>query len=174
MKTTYLQFASKAAAGLLLLGAVFTQVQAAGPAAQPASPPPPPTSAPPPTASTFTEAFTKGKGQIKFRYRLESVDQENFDENALASTLRSRLNFRTADLHGFGAFLEVDWIAKIFADNFDQGGGNTPDKNEYPVVSDVTGAFVNQAWLQWRIPRAPWCAAVSRSLIMTISALSAA
>jgi len=158
MKTTYLQFASKAAAGLLLLGAAFTQVQAESPAAQPASPPPPtantsPASAPPPTASTFTEAFTKGKGQIKFRYRLESVDQENFDENALASTLRSRLNFRTADLYGFGAFLEVDWIAKIFADHYDQGGGNTPDKNKYPVVADVTGAFLNQAWLQWANPK---------------------
>ena len=159
MKTTYLQFARRAAAGVLLLGAVSsTQAQATSPVAQPASPPPQtanssPASAPPPTASTFTEAFTKGKGQVKFRYRLESVDQENFDENALASTLRSRLNFRTADLYGFGAFLEVDWIAKIFADHYDQGGGNTPDKSEYPVVADPTGAFVNQAWLQWANPK---------------------
>jgi len=47
-------------------------------------------------ADTFTEAFTEGKAGISFRYRLEHVDQEGFDKNALASTLRGRLNFRTS------------------------------------------------------------------------------
>ena len=104
-------------------------------------------------AETFTEMFTEGQAHAKFRYRLESVDQDNFDENATASTLRSRLNFRTADWYGFGAFLEVDWIAEILADDYDQGAGNTPDKANYPVVADPTGAFANQAWLQWANPK---------------------
>jgi hypothetical protein len=103
-------------------------------------------------ADSFTEAFTRGNGHIKFRYRIESVDQQYFEEDALASTLRTRLNFRTADWYGFGAFVEVDWIAKIFWDDYDQGAGNTPDKAQYPVVADPTGVFVNQAYLQWSNP----------------------
>lgn len=103
-------------------------------------------------AETFTEAFTQGEYHVKFRYRIEDVDQESFDNDALASTLRSRLNFRTSPFHGFGAFLELDWIAKIFADDYDQGGGNTPDKSDYPVIADPTGAFANQYYLQWANP----------------------
>jgi hypothetical protein len=103
-------------------------------------------------ADSLTEAFTGGKGHIKFRYRIENVDQETFDNDALASTLRTRLNFRTADWHGFGAFVELDWIAGILADDYDQGGGNTPDKGDYPVVADPTGAFPNQYYLQWSNP----------------------
>jgi hypothetical protein len=103
-------------------------------------------------AESFTEVFTEGQAHVKFRYRLENVDQDNFDENATASTLRTRLNFRTADWYGFGAFLEADWIAELLWDDYDQGAGNTPDKSEYPVVADPTGAYVNQAWLQWSNP----------------------
>jgi len=103
-------------------------------------------------AETFTEAFTQGEYHLKFRYRLENVDQETFDNDALASTLRSRLNFRTSPYHGFGAFVELDWIAKIFADDYDQGAGNTPDKSDYPVIADPLGAFANQYYLQWANP----------------------
>jgi len=131
MKTHYAQLAGTAAAVFMLSLAAVNAVQA---------------------ADSFTEAFTEGEGHIKFRYRLETVDQQYFDENAVASTLRTRLNFRTADWYGFGAFVEVDWIAKIFWDDYNAGAGNTPDKTQYPVVPDPTGAFANQAYLQWSNP----------------------
>ncbi|HMB59460.1 MAG TPA: hypothetical protein VKN35_06095, partial [Xanthomonadales bacterium] len=115
MKTHYAQLAGTAAAVFLLSLAAVNAVQA---------------------ADSITEAFTEGEGHIKFRYRLETVDQQYFDENAVASTLRTRLNFRTADWYGFGAFVEVDWIAKIFWDDYNAGAGNTPDKTQYPVVPD--------------------------------------
>ena len=41
---------------------------------------------------TFVDAVTGGKAHLEFRYRLESVDQDPFADDALASTLRSRLN----------------------------------------------------------------------------------
>lgn len=132
MKTRFAQLSVTAAAVLILFSAAGIPVYA---------------------AETFTEALTEGEGHIKFRYRLEDVDQENFDNNALASTLRTRLNFRTSAWNGFGAFAELDWIAKIFADDYDQGAGNTPDKSDYPVVADPTGAFPNQYYLQWANPK---------------------
>ena len=42
-------------------------------------------------AETLAEAFTNGEAKVSFRYRFEFVDQDNFDNDAEASTLRGRL-----------------------------------------------------------------------------------
>ena len=101
-------------------------------------------------ADSFVEAFTKGKPGVSFRYRFEFVDQDGFDKNALASTLRGRLNFRTADWYGFGLFGEADYVTTIGWSDYNAGGGNTPGKTEYPVVADPTGADLNQVYLSWK------------------------
>ncbi len=101
-------------------------------------------------AETFTEAFTLGKGHAAFRYRLENVDQDGFDKDATASTLRTRINFKTDDWKGFGAFAEFDWVASIGWDDYNAGAGNTPDKGQYPVIADPTGTDLNQVFLQWK------------------------
>lgn len=101
-------------------------------------------------AETFTEMFTQGKASIAFRYRLEHVDQERFDKNAFASTLRGRLNFRTDDWKGLGAFVEGDYVVTIGWDDYNAGAGNTPDKTMYPVVADPTGPDLNQAYISWK------------------------
>jgi hypothetical protein len=101
-------------------------------------------------ADTFSEAFTKGKAGIAFRYRLEHVDQDGFDKNATASTLRGRLNFRTDDWKGLGLFIEGDYVATIGWDDYNAGAGNTPDKTMYPVVADPTGPDLNQAYISWK------------------------
>jgi len=100
-------------------------------------------------ADTFTEAFTQGKGKLSFRYRFESVDQDSFSKDALASTLRMRLNFKTDDWKGIGAFAEFDYVGEVGWDDYNAGSGNTPGKGEYPVVADPKGPDLNQAYLQW-------------------------
>ncbi len=101
-------------------------------------------------AESFAEMFTQGKASVALRYRYEFVDQDTFNENANASTLRGRLNFKTADWNGFGAFAEFDYVTDVIWDDYDAGGGNTPDKSQYPVVADPTGPDLNQAFLQWQ------------------------
>jgi hypothetical protein len=101
-------------------------------------------------AETFTQAFTQGKAGISFRYRLEHVDQERFSEDALASTIRARLNFKTADLKGWGIFAEYDFVETIGWDDYNAGFGNTPDKIKYPVVADPTGPDLNQIYISWK------------------------
>ena len=101
-------------------------------------------------AETFTEAFTQGKAGVQFRYRLEHVDRDSFDKNALASTLRGRLNFRTDDWKGLGLFIEGDYVASVIWDDYNAGAGNTPDKTQYPVVADPTGPDLNQAYFSWK------------------------
>ena len=81
-------------------------------------------------ADTFTEAFTQGKGHIAFRYRLENVDQDSFDEDALASTLRMRLNFKTDDWKG------ITWKRKALP---------------YKTISPSSGAAGQLC--SWRSPR---------------------
>jgi hypothetical protein len=106
---------------------------------------------PPPAqaAENLTEALTQGKAAVSLRYRFEHVDQDPFVEDAEASTLRGRLNYRTADWNGFAAFGEFDYIGTIGWNDYNEGGGNTPDRAQYPVVADPTGPDLNQAWLQW-------------------------
>jgi hypothetical protein len=101
-------------------------------------------------AESFAEMFTQGKAGVAFRYRYEFVDQENLAEDARASTLRGRLNFKTGDWKGFGAFAEFDYVTDVIWDDYNAGGGNTPNKAQYPVVADPTGADLNQAFLQWQ------------------------
>jgi len=45
-----------------------------------------------PAATDLYSALTGGKARLDFRYRLETVDQDPFDKDATASTLRSRLS----------------------------------------------------------------------------------
>ena len=101
-------------------------------------------------AESFTEMFTQGKTGVAFRYRFEYVDQDNFTQDAEASTLRGRLNFKTDDWKGFGAFAEFDYVTDVIWDDYNAGGGNTPNKGQYPVVADPTGSDLNQAFLQWQ------------------------
>lgn len=91
-----------------------------------------------------------GKFGYSFRYRLESVEQDNYVEDALASTLRSRFNFKSGEKTGLGFFVEGDWVLEIGANDFNAGAGNTPDRVQYPVVADPDGLDLNQAYIQWR------------------------
>lgn len=107
-------------------------------------------------ADSFADAFRQGEWEVAFRYRLELVDQDPLagqtepSEDATASTLRTRLNFKTADYRGFSGFVEFDYVAEVFADDFDAGGGNTPGRGRYPVVADPKGDDLNQAFIQFK------------------------
>ncbi len=100
-------------------------------------------------ADNLAEAFKQGEAHVDFRYRFEYVDQEGFTEDAEASTLRGRINFKTDPLRGFYGFAEVDYITDIIWDDYNAGAGNTPDKEQYPVVADPTGTDLNQSYLGW-------------------------
>jgi hypothetical protein len=106
--------------------------------------------APAQAADSFVDSFKLGKGGLSFRYRLENVDQDSFDKDATASTLRIRANFRTDDLHGFSLFGELDYVTTLGWNDYNAGAGNTPDRVEYPVIADPTGADLNQAYIQWK------------------------
>jgi hypothetical protein len=106
----------------------------------------------PPTAAAdnFSAAMQQGNVGLSFRYRLEWVEQDGFDKDATASTLRGRLNYRSGAWGGLSAFAEFDYVAVVGADSYDAGGGNTPGRGQYPVVADPKGEDLNQAYLQYQ------------------------
>jgi hypothetical protein len=98
-------------------------------------------------ADSLIDAFANGETNLSFRYRYEWVDQDGFNRDANASTLRTRLSFGTEAYRGWRFFIEADNVMEVFGDNYNAGAGNTPNNGQYPVVADPTGTEVNQAWL---------------------------
>ncbi|GAB4189312.1 MAG: alginate export family protein [Wenzhouxiangellaceae bacterium] len=94
----------------------------------------------------FLQALKDGDFSLSFRYRLETVDQDNFTEDAEASTLRTRLNYHSGQLGNFSFFVEVDDVSEIGPDDFNSTRNGL---TQFPVVADPTGTAVNQAWLDF-------------------------
>jgi len=95
------------------------------------------------------EAIREGSGGVDLRYRIEVVDDDASAEDAEASTLRLRLNYETAEFRDWSAFVEFDYVAEVLLDDFDSGGGTSPDRAQYPVVADPHGADLNQLYFDY-------------------------
>lgn len=101
-------------------------------------------------AQDLAQAVADGKAAVELRYRYEFVDQDGFDENANASTLRLRLNYETADWRGFSAFAEFDQVMEVLLNDFNSGAGTSSgDRDQYPVVADPDGSDLNQLYFQY-------------------------
>ncbi len=97
----------------------------------------------------LAEAISGGEAGIALRYRFEHVDQAGFADNANASTLRLRLNFRTGSWSDWTAFGEFDYVGHLVVDDFNSGGGTSPGRVQYPVVADPDGADLNQLYVDY-------------------------
>lgn len=98
--------------------------------------------------ASFAEALTGGDAHLEFRYRIESVDQEPFADDALASTLRSRLNYRTREWHGWSAFAEAD-NNTVIGDDEDYNS-TTNGVTDRPTIADPEYTELNQAYVQFK------------------------
>ena len=90
--------------------------------------------------------FTEGDAALELRYRFESVDQAGKPLTAGANTLKLRGNLSSGEIHGFTALLEVDHVAAIGGEHYDDTRNGLSD---YPVVADPEGTDLNQVWLQY-------------------------
>ncbi len=100
--------------------------------------------------ASFVDAITDGKASLAFRYRYEFVDQDSFDDDAHASTLRLRLNYATAEYQGWSGLVEFDYVGELWPKDFNSGQGtSSPGRGQYPVVADPDGSDLNQLYLQY-------------------------
>ena len=98
---------------------------------------------PPKEAATILDAFSEGTFGGGARYRLDFLDQDNFTKDAVASTLRLNLNYRTLPFHGFSGYLELYDNAVIGNQlywNLQNGF------NDRPLIADPPGDGVNEAY----------------------------
>jgi hypothetical protein len=100
-------------------------------------------------ASDFVQAMTSGKATFSARYRYENVDQDNLLDDAKASTLRLRLNYRTGQWSGWSGFAEYDHVFHVLIDDFNSGQGTSPNRGDHSVVADPEGSDLNQLYLQY-------------------------
>ena len=119
-----------------------------------------------PAETDLALAIARGEASLGFRYRYEFVDQDSFDENANASTLRVRLNYETRSWRDWTGFLEFDHTLEVLINDFNSGAGtSSPDRDQYPVVADPKGPDLNQLYLQFA-PNDDWRTRLGRQRIL--------
>ena len=127
---------------------------------------PAPAAAEPGTHGDIASAITSGDASIDLRYRYEFVDQDSFTEDANASTLRLRLNYKTGMWRDWSGFVEFDQVMEVLVDDFNSGAGTSgPNRSQYPVVADPNGSDLNQLYLQYA-PNEDWQTRVGRQRIL--------
>jgi hypothetical protein len=111
-------------------------------------------------ATDIPSAIKSGKATVSARYRLEFVSDDDVPdleadpeaeptEDATASTLRLRLNYRTGHWNGWSAFGEFDHVFHVLIDDFNSGAGTSPNRSEYSTVADPEGSDLNQLYLDY-------------------------
>jgi hypothetical protein len=102
-------------------------------------------------AETLGDALKKGTFSLNLRYRYEMVDQDGFDDDAAASTVRTALGYRTLPWANMSAFIEVENITLLGDDDYNnKGAGHLANgMTNYPVVADPKLTEVNQAYLDF-------------------------
>jgi len=97
-------------------------------------------------AETLAEAIMNGEATLDLRYRLETVEQDGFNRDATASTLRTRLKYTTSEYKGFSAVLEFDNVSQIGIGDYNS---TVNGKAAYPVIADPLITEVNQIYLAY-------------------------
>ncbi len=97
---------------------------------------------------------------VSFRYRYEWVDQDccdptqvpgsDFDKQANASTVRSRISLTSGTWYDTAFFVEADNVSTIVANQYNAGAGNTRTRTDFPEVNDPQDTRINQAYVDYK------------------------
>ncbi|MCP3982056.1 MAG: alginate export family protein [bacterium] len=96
---------------------------------------------------SLVDAVKDGEVIIDIRYRFEVVDQDSFDDDAQASTLRGRLGYRTGSYHNFFALAEFEGIAALGGEKYNDTPGVPSD---VPVIADPEDEELNRLFLGYK------------------------
>jgi len=98
------------------------------------------------SAASFHDAFAQGKFNVNLRLRGEQADQAGFAQSE-ALTLRTRVGFTTAALHGLQGMIEAENIAALNDADAYNAAGTNPGGAGRTVIADPVATQLNQAWL---------------------------
>ena len=100
----------------------------------------------PASGEGLDEFVRGGMAGMEFRYRFETVEQDDKAATAEANTLHLRLKLGTATVNGFSALAEFDHVEALGDPHYDDTRNGLV---QYPVVADPQGTDLNQAWVQY-------------------------
>ena len=82
---------------------------------------------------------------LNFKYRVEHTEQDTFAKDAVASTLRTTLGYKTGEIYGFSGNLEVMNVSKVGNDLYNDTKNGVSDRPKVadPDVTEVTLAHLN-------------------------------
>ncbi|MDA0901864.1 MAG: alginate export family protein [Proteobacteria bacterium] len=103
-------------------------------------------------AATIIDALKQGKPYLQLNYRYEFVRDKDAQKDANASTLLTVLGYDSAEFKGFSGKLEFQDISVIGSKRYNDGFND--DNNNRATVGDVAGTSVNQAYINWKAPKA--------------------
>jgi len=101
-------------------------------------------------AENLGAALAKGTPNLSLRYRFETVDQDDFDKDANASTLRTLLGYSTMSYKGWSFHLQAEDVSYIGHDAFNSTSNGTTDR---PVVADPAGTEMTQVLLKYHLEK---------------------
>jgi len=102
------------------------------------------------TASTFTDALTKGKASADLRLRYEAVEQNNALKDATALTLRTRLGYTTADYKGFSGMIEMEDVRIVGGIDEYTVGPTGFNPGTYSVIADPESTELEQGFVKYK------------------------
>jgi len=100
-------------------------------------------------AANLGQALKKGTFSLNLRYRYETVDDNAFEKDAHASTLRTAFGYRTLPWHGVSAFIEAENVTVVGNDLYNNKGAGRHwnGVDDRPVVADPAITEINRAYL---------------------------
>ena len=98
------------------------------------------------SAFGLRDAIINGTTSLRIRYRLEHVEQADFDEQALASTALGRWTWNSDRNNPWTVGLEADYV---FVAGIEDFNSTTNGKTQYPIIADPEGGDLNQAFLKY-------------------------
>lgn len=92
-------------------------------------------------------ALVKGTPWVNIRYRYENVSQDGFAQDAYASTVRTKIGYKTGLWNGFQVAIEGENIKALGADHYNSG---TNGKTQFPAVTDPEDTLLNQFYVSYQ------------------------
>lgn len=100
---------------------------------------------------SVTNALKNGTPYLDMRYRYEFVDQKSTGASlneARASTLRTKLGYKTGEFADVSALAEVENITVVGPERYNNGTKSA--KTNYATVADAPITLLNQAYFTWK------------------------
>jgi len=97
-------------------------------------------------ADSFVDALFGGDFSASLRYRYAFIDQENFSEDAQASTYQLQLGYETGQYNGFSGLLQLRQVGVIGDERYNS---TINGLGQYPVEADPDAGEIDQLYVRY-------------------------